>query len=108
MPDFIEIGTDDPAAAKAFYTKLFGWSWKSMGDEGQGYFSDGDRQVGMHAEKTPCVVPYLLVDDIEATAQKVTDLGGSLYGEIADAPGFGRFATCADPCGARFGLHQKT
>ncbi len=107
MADFIEIGTDDPKVAKAFYTELFDWTWESMGKEGQGFFTDGDRQVGMHVEETPCVVPYLLVDDIEAMAQKVTELGGSLFGEIADAPGFGRFATCADPSGARFGLHQK-
>ncbi|NYI29519.1 putative enzyme related to lactoylglutathione lyase [Sulfitobacter geojensis] len=28
-------------------------------------------------------------------------------GEIADAPGFGSFATCTDPRGVRFGLHQN-
>ncbi|WP_386626881.1 VOC family protein [Sulfitobacter geojensis] len=28
-------------------------------------------------------------------------------GEIAEAPGFGSFATCTDPRGMRFGLHQN-
>ena len=105
-PDFIEIGTDDPGAAKAFYAELFGWGWVPMGDGLAGYFEDGERQVGLHGGDTPCVVPYLRVDRIDEMAARVSALGGSIMGEIAHAPGLGRFATCTDPRGARFGLHQ--
>ena len=106
-PDFIEIGTDDHSAAKAFFATLFDWNWVGLGDGPAGYFEDGDRQVGLHDNDTPCVVPYIAVDDIEAVVRKVRDLGGGMTGEIADAPGLGRFATCTDPRGARFGLHQR-
>ena len=107
MPDFIEIGTPDPGTAKAFYAAVFDWTWHPLGTEGQGYFSKGDRQVGLHEEDTPCVVPYLTVDDIETAIEKVQSNGGAVMGGIANEPTFGRFATCVDPSGARFGLHQK-
>ncbi|MEX0311342.1 MAG: VOC family protein [Tateyamaria sp.] len=104
--DFIEIGTDDIAAARAFYEGVFGWRWVAMGEGPQGYFSDGARQVGLHGGDTPCVVPYLQVTRIEEMVARVTARGGALTGAITEAPGLGRFATCTDPRGARFGLHQ--
>ncbi|MFC6584377.1 VOC family protein [Sulfitobacter aestuariivivens] len=53
------------------------------------------------------MVPYLSVENIEVAVAKVKSAGGALMGEIADAPGYGRFATCTDPQGVRFGLHQE-
>lgn len=84
-----------------------GWRWEEMGAGPGGYFTDGTRKVGMHEEGTPCMVPYLAVEDIEAAVAKVKAEGGTVMGEIADAPGYGRFATCTDPRGVRFGLHQN-
>ena len=93
-PDFIEIGTDDPAGSTAFFTGVMGWSWEEMPGGRGGYFTDGTRKVGMHEESTPCMVPYLGVENIEAAVARVKSAGGALMGEIAEAPGFGRFATC--------------
>lgn len=107
-PDFIEIGTDDEASTSTFFKAVMGWSWENMDGGRGGYFTDGTRKVGLHVEGTPCMVPYLLVDDIEAAVARVTAEGGTLMGEIADAPGYGRFATCSDPRGVRFGLHQES
>lgn len=106
-PDFIEIGSDDIAASRAFYERVFEWSWVPMGSGPTGFFSDGTRKVGLHGGDTPCVVPYLSVMSVEDMVARVTEAGGSLMGEITDAPGLGRFATCIDPRGARFGLHQS-
>lgn len=106
-PDFIEIGTDNRDATSAFFADVMGWTWESMGEGPSGYFTDGTRMVGLHEEETPCMVPYLAVDDIDAAVARTESAGGSLMGSIADAPGFGRFATCADPRGVRFGFHQK-
>ncbi|GAA6177978.1 VOC family protein [Sulfitobacter pacificus] len=106
-PDFIEIGTDNRDATAAFFQEVMGWSWESMGAGPAGFFTDGTRKVGMHEEASPCMVPYLAVEDIEAKVAEVKQAGGTLMGEIADAPGFGRFATCTDPRGVRFGLHQE-
>ncbi|MGB3244384.1 MAG: VOC family protein [Sulfitobacter sp.] len=106
-PDFIEIGTDDTASTTAFFEGVMCWTWTEMEGGSGGYFTDGTRKVGMHEEGTPCMVPYLSVDNIEVAVAKVKSAGGALMGEIADAPGFGRFATCTDPRGVRFGLHQE-
>ncbi|MCK0167152.1 VOC family protein [Jannaschia sp. S6380] len=106
-PDFIEIGSDDPAAAKAFFGALFDWPWVAMDDAGAGYFEDGARQVGLNGGDAPCVVPNLAVPDIDAAASRVAELGGTLMGRIENAGPLGRFATCKDPRGARFGLHQR-
>ncbi len=106
-PDFIEIGTDDPASTTAFFTAVMGWTWEDMGEGRGGYFTDGTRKVGIHEEGTPCMVPYLAVENIEVAVARVKSAGGALMGEIADAPGYGRFATCTDPRGVRFGLHQE-
>ena len=104
-PDFIEIGTDDVASTTAFFEAVMGWEWQET-DGGGGHFTDGTRKVGMHQEGTPCMVPYLAVENIEVAVARVKSAGGALMGEIAEAPGFGRFATCTDPRGVRFGLHQ--
>ncbi|MGJ8617901.1 MAG: VOC family protein [Sulfitobacter sp.] len=105
-PDFIEIGTDNPASTTAFFESVMGWTWTENEAGAGGYFTDGTRKVGLHEEGTPCMVPYLSVENIEVAVAKVKSAGGALMGEIADAPGFGRFATCTDPRGVRFGLHQ--
>lgn len=109
-PDWIEIGTDDRAAAREFYGAVFGWDWRPLKgrDAEAGYFVDGARRVGLHGGDEPCVVPYIAVTDIEAAVAKIRERGGAVMGEIAEAPGLGRFATCTDPRGARFGLHQNT
>lgn len=107
-PDFIEIGTNDEASTAAFFKAVMGWCWEDMEVGRGGYFTDGARRVGMHTEGTPCMVPYLLVDDIEAAVERVRGEGGVVMGEIADAPGYGQFATCTDPRGVRFGLHQES
>lgn len=107
-PDFIEIGTDDPARTTAFFEAVMEWDWAEMRGGGGGYFTDGVRKVGLHREATACMVPYITVDDIEARVALVLSEGGALMGEISDADGLGRFATCTDPCGVRFGVFQES
>lgn len=106
-PDFIEIGTDNPDSTTAFFEAVMGWEWTENSEGAGGYLTDGIRKVGLHQEGNPCMVPYLAVDNIEVAVAKVEAAGGALMGDIADAPGFGRFATCTDPRGVRFGLHQE-
>jgi len=106
-PDFIEISTDDQASTAAFFRNVMGWTWEDMPGGRGGYFTDGTRKVGMHEEQAPLMVPYLSVENIEEAVERVRKEGGSLMGEIADAPGYGRFATCSDPRGVRFGLHEE-
>ncbi len=104
-PDFIEIGTDDVDAARAFYEAVFGWRFE-MG-EGGGMATEDTRMVGLHGGDAPSVIPYIAVPDIEAAIDRARAGGGALEGEIADEGPLGKFATCIDPRGAKFGLHQR-
>lgn len=49
-------------------------------------------------------MPYIEVDDIDATAARVPELGGQVFVKPMDIPGVGRFAVLGDPTGATFGL----
>jgi len=51
----------------------------------------------------PQTLPH--VDDINAGAARVTELGGEAN-EPGPVPGMGWFATCRDPQGNEFGLWQ--
>jgi len=50
----------------------------------------------------PCWLPYFMVDDVDASAKKVTSLGGKVHMGPQDIPNVGRFATVSDPQGAMF------
>jgi predicted enzyme related to lactoylglutathione lyase len=47
-------------------------------------------------------------DDVDATAAKVKNLGGSVVAEPFDVPGVGRMAVCKDPTDAVFSLFHGT
>ncbi|HET7724623.1 MAG TPA: VOC family protein, partial [Propionibacteriaceae bacterium] len=47
---------------------------------------------------------YLAVADADSAAAEVREAGGSVVAPPADIPGTGRFAVCADPQGAVFGV----
>jgi len=116
-----EIGTRDAAAAKTFYTGLFGWEATDVpmpGDEGGTYTilkKDGEDIAGLYRMQGPMFegVPphwmvYVWADDVDATAARVKELGGTLAAEPFDVPGVGRMAVCKDPTGAVFSLFHGT
>jgi hypothetical protein len=104
-----ELLTTDVEAAKAFYTKLFGWSTKDMPMEGMNYTVVGaaGKDVGgimkipPHAQGMPpswgC---YVTVDDVDAIAKMAQELGGKVLMGPQDIPGVGRFCVIQDPQGA--------
>jgi predicted enzyme related to lactoylglutathione lyase len=110
------ISTSDQAAAKEFYSGLFGWSYndESIGD---GVFYsmatlNGDT-VGAIAPQQPeqaaAGVPphwqmYITVADVDATAKLVEGAGGSLHAPPFDVMDAGRMAVVTDPSGAFFML----
>jgi tRNA (cmo5U34)-methyltransferase len=111
-PSFFELGVADADRARAFYTTLFGWRMEP-GPSGAGFVIDtGATPGGLHPGD-PEAAPYLFfrVDDIEAVAARVGELGGTV--EQIDVEGdddsvgrFGRFRICRDDQGSPFGLHQ--
>jgi len=101
--------------AKAFYTKVFGWTTKDspMG-EGQAIYTEFQLQGNSIAggmemmAMVPAGVPsywlvYFGVGDVDKALKKGVELGGKGLVEAMDFPG-GRFAVVQDPQGAAFGL----
>ncbi len=104
-----ELITTDPAAAK-FYEQVLGVTTSTM-DMGTGeytLFEVGGQMVGGSTPPPMEGVPnhwhvYFAVDDADATAAKVTELGGSVMVAPFDSP-VGRMAVLADPQGAVFSI----
>ncbi len=104
-PSYLEIGAPDDDRARTFFADLFGWSFTAM--ENGGWFESGDIKTGLHGkDERPAIIVYFKVPDIENAVAKVRDLGGTADDPTPDEPGFGRFSTCVDPQGVRFGLRQ--
>jgi predicted enzyme related to lactoylglutathione lyase len=108
-----ELITDDPKAAE-FYTRVLGVTTSTM-DMGTGeytLFHVGGDMVGGTVPPPMAGVPnhwhvYFAVDDADATAARITGLGGSIVVEPFDSP-VGRMAVARDPQGAMFSIIQPT
>ena len=60
------------------------------------------KQPHMPPEMPSFWLPYFLVTDVDASAEKVKSLGGQIHMGPQDIPGTGRFAVIQDPQGAAF------
>ena len=113
-PCWLDMYADDQRAALAFYRELFGWTGEPDPRlEGYAVLSVGGKAVAGIAPRMPGMTAkavtwntYFAVDDIEATAERIDKLGGTLYFGPADVPGSGRQLMAADPATAPFGLWQ--
>ena len=115
---WIELGTTDPEQAKGFYTGLFGWKTREndAGDQGlYTIFTLGDAEIGgmyrLPPEQLDQGIPshwlsYVAVEDADALAGKVAELGGTLVMGPMDVMDLGRMAVVMDPTGAVFALWQ--
>ena len=104
-----ELMTSDVEAAKAFYTKLFGWETKDMPMEGLTYtmVKAGDKDVGgiMLIPKEAQGMPpkwgtYVTVDNVDEIAKTAEQLGATIRIPPQDIPDVGRFCVIQDPQGA--------
>ena len=112
-----ELNTRDPEAAAAFFGTLFGWEARPVGAPGMDYTELRLGETGVAGlfsmdEKWPAEVPahwmlYFAVTDCDATAARVTELGGAVHVPPTDIPP-GRFAVLADPHGAVFSIMTIT
>lgn len=108
-----ELYTNDVDGSGVFYTNLFGWGAETADMGGMKYtsFMNGDRPAGgmMEIQKEWGEVPphwlvYFAVDDCDAAAAKMTDLGGTVLTGPQDIPEVGRFAVGHDPAGGAFAI----
>lgn len=118
MPDYangkicyIDIPAVDIAASADFYNKCFGWETRTRGD-GSIAFDDtvgqvsGTWTIGRPPAAQPGFLIYVMVDNVEATIEKVIANGGEVTQMIgADAPEI--TARFRDPAGNVLGLYQE-
>ena len=117
-----ELMSTDPAAAGAFYQKVFGWSPRAV-DMGGGMTytlldrpgvknPKGDPQSAGGMMKSPPGVPvsfwlpYVGVDDCDKLCERATRLGATVMVPAQDIPNVGRFACWSDPQGASIAILQ--
>ena len=113
---WVELATKDGAAAKKFYTSLFGWEvddspipdgstysmLKKNGKQAGALYEMGPQQQGV----PPHWNSYVSVASADDSAAKAKDLGGKVMMEPFDVMDAGRMAVVSDPTGAVFSLWQ--
>lgn len=107
-----ELMTRDGETAKKFYTALFGWDTRLSPLHGsynilvnKGSEIGGIMQMGEEIPNTPPHwMPYVAVENVDASCEKVKELGGKVCVPPTDIPNVGRFAVISDPTGATLSI----
>lgn len=105
--------TTDVEGARTFYTEAVGWkSSRWQGPMDYTMFQVGDRAVGglmalpSDLPTPPYWLGYVAVEDVEASARRATELGGTILNPTERVPGVGTFCVIADPQGAVLSLFR--
>ena len=116
VPCWVDLAQDDPEAAAAFYSGLFGWDVEDgMPPDAPGHYftaTIGGRLVAGVGSRPDALPPgtgwttYVWVDDADAAVARARELGGSVVMPAMDVFDAGRMALLADPEGATFGVWQ--
>ncbi len=110
-----ELMTSDPEAAGDFYRRVIGWSLTPYEGSAGAYtlLGAGEASVGgimkipaeaCHAGAGPAWTGYVHVGDVDGTAKRIEEAGGTVLRAPDDIATVGRFAVVADPGGAVFQL----
>jgi predicted enzyme related to lactoylglutathione lyase len=111
-----ELASKDVEAAKKFYSELLGWKLVTSEAAGMSYTEIvvGDKHIGgMYqiseegaggGDMPSHWNSYVAVDDVDAAAKRVEELGGKLCVQPMDIPNVGRFCVITDPTGANISL----
>lgn len=110
---FFEIGVEDAERGRAFYERLFGWTFEPGPAEGGFGIKTPSVPGGIHGgDRGASPYVFFSVDDMDAALERVRELGGeveqvNVEGDEASIARFGRFKLCRDDQGSPFGLHQR-
>lgn len=111
-PCWVDCLTPDPAATQACYADLLGWTFST---EQVGYALirravDGGIVGGLGASTVGQSLAhwqvYLATKDVDASAQQLKELGGTVVAGPFPAGAAGRIVLAVDPLGAPFGLWE--
>jgi predicted enzyme related to lactoylglutathione lyase len=114
-----ELMTSDTKSAETFYRSVLGWGARDSGVPNVSYtlLTVGETPVSglmeiperaREAGARPGWIGYVWVDDVDASAAKVKQEGGTIHHGPDDIPGVGRFAVAGDPQGAAFALFKAS
>ena len=103
-----ELITTDTAAAKTFYAKVVGWGTEDTSMRGAAYtlFTAGKVPVSglmklpenvLKMDAPPHWIGYVGVDNVDAAAERIKQLGGVVQVPPTDVPDISRFSIVADP-----------
>lgn len=106
-----ELVSNDVEKAKAFYADAMGWTYDRFPmANGESYWIIrlGEHRIGgIYAFKKPggasipdFWLPYIDVDDVDASVTKAVAKGATLMKPIFDVPGIGRIAMLTETGGA--------
>jgi hypothetical protein len=109
----VELLTEDITKARKFYQDLFDWKFDDIPDKGYiainlgaglggGMMKNPDQGASSHW------MPYVLVEDVEASTKKAESLGAKVHRDVTEVPGEGRLSLIMDPTGAVLGLWELT
>ncbi len=110
-----ELLTQDVAASKDYYSKLFGWSFMES-PANEGYFlitpPGGEKPIAGMLKIPMEGVPshwlsYVSSDDVAASCARVTASGGKIFVPPKDVPNVGTFSVMADRTGAMFAVYRS-
>jgi predicted enzyme related to lactoylglutathione lyase len=113
-PCWVDVMVTDPAAAKQFYSSLFGWDIQDGPPEAGGYamcLLKGRPAAAIMPKPEGNPFPnvwstYLAADDLDATVAKAKEAGSEFMMEPMDVMTAGRIAVAMDPIGAPYGIWQ--
>lgn len=118
-PSWFELRTRDTEKAADFYRAVFALEPTPLEGAGEGYSTLRDPKRGtdvagmMNASSVLAANDsahwsiFWVTEDVDASAERVRELGGSVPGAALDTP-YGRVAGARDPSGARFNLHTPS
>lgn len=107
------LATPDAARSAAFYAAVAGWKTVAGPADDVSIFTTGEGVMVADLMRSDASWPagwmtYVLVANVESTAQRVIDNGGRVLVPMVPVPSFGRLAVVADPQGAVFGVFEAT
>jgi predicted enzyme related to lactoylglutathione lyase len=110
---YLQIPAVDPYRSAAFYERVFGWNIRNR-ESDHPSFDDasgvsGAWVTGRAIAREPGLLPYIWVDDIDATLALVAAHGGEVvearHHDASDSTSW--IATFRDPAGNLIGLYQE-
>ena len=109
---YVEIPAVSSEASSKFYTAVFGWNVRTRGD-GSRAFDDATGAVsgswieGRPPQREAAVLPYVMVDSIDATLATIAANGGASATTKTALGGGAFWATFHDPAGNLVGLYEQ-